>query len=338
MKQKKFFASVLAATLAIGLVLAGCEDAASGDVRVALSAGSPANVVAAEVATTVAFTGGFSWLSLTAADFEVSAGGSVAEVTPTNGSIAVTVAFPVNKSATGKTYTVSVAPSSTKIKGSAPVTVTQNAASADARASFTAERGAVKALAAATTTDVAFTATDGDWIAGLTAADFTVTGGTFTSVRVSNKTVNTTTTTTATVTVGFQANTTGAPKTIEVAVNGSGSPTIKGNATVAITQAAVGGLVPVSLTATAVNKLTLTFSAPVAAIYDKSAATVGFTAEPTTGFALDTCIPGDAPNEVVIYASNAAQATKIIYAPPPTPLLKGAEGSVVAAFEIPLTK
>jgi hypothetical protein len=133
-KRKLFSISVmpavlLALVLTFSFVLAGCggDDATTpSDTRTALTAGSAVSIYADATTANVTFTGA-AGLSLAAADFAVTTGGTVSSVSVASGTATVTVTFAANAAATAKTYTVSIATSSSTIKGSAAVAITQAA-------------------------------------------------------------------------------------------------------------------------------------------------------------------------------------------------------------------
>jgi hypothetical protein len=216
----------LVALLLAAIVFTGCptdaDDGEQEDTRKELTAGPAVEVAASAATANVTFTGA-SGLSLSAADFTVSSGGiisEVSEVSVSSDTATVTVGFAANISSTStNTYTVSIAPDSAKIKGSATVSITQD----DTRVKLTAGP-AVEVAASDTTGTAAFTGASG---LTLSAADFAVSsGGTISEVSVSSDTV--------TVTVGL-ANTDAAPNTYIVSI-ALDSAKIRGSATVTITQ------------------------------------------------------------------------------------------------------
>jgi hypothetical protein len=148
----------------------------------------------------------------------------------------VSVSFAANTGATPKTYTVSIASGSTKIKGSTTVLITQVKVgdTPDARKELIAG-SAIEVAASSTTATVSFIGASG---LSLSAADFTVdNGASVTNASVSGNT--------ATVSVSFAANTGATPKTYTVSI-AEGSTKIKGSATVAITQVVAGPAVAVN--------------------------------------------------------------------------------------------
>jgi hypothetical protein len=223
MKKLVFPAVVLICT---ALFLAACSNPNQPeitDTRTTLTAGSAVSALASAITANVTFTGA-SGLTLSTADFEVSAGGTITVAGVASDTATVTVTFPANLSTVAKTYTVSIASGSTLIKGSATVDINQAAAGSDTRTTLTAG-SAVSAAGSATTANVTFT---GASEPTLNTADFEVTtGGTITNVGVAGVT--------ATITVTFAANTASSSKTYTVSI-AAGSPTIKGTATVTITQ------------------------------------------------------------------------------------------------------
>jgi hypothetical protein len=148
-------------------------------------------------------------------------------VSVASGTTTVTVTFAANTAAADKIYTVSIASTSTVIKGGATVAITQAAYDDpnDTRTALAAGTSAA-VLYTATTANVTFTGATG---LILTPADFAVTtGGTITTVVIVGGT--------ATVTVTFTANTADTPKTYTVSI-ATDSMVIKGKAKVTITQA-----------------------------------------------------------------------------------------------------
>jgi hypothetical protein len=194
-KNKLFFVGMLA-MLTFGLVLAGCpsdvDDSIDGDADSGrtLLGGSSVNVLASDTTADVIFTGA-NGLGLNIADFAVTGDSIISNVSVGGDNATVTVSFSANTSTASRSFTVSIATSSSLIKGTATVVITQ----AGDRKTLTAVQPAVSVAASATSASVAFTGATG--VTGLTTADFTVTGGTFTSANVSVDT--------ATVVVGFPA-------------------------------------------------------------------------------------------------------------------------------------
>ncbi|GHV28357.1 hypothetical protein AGMMS4952_11780 [Spirochaetia bacterium] len=233
------------------------------DTRVELTAGSAVSATYNATTADVTFTGA-TGLTLTAADFTVTTGGTIGTPAVSGSTVTVPVTFAANTGALPKTYTVGVNNISSLIKGSATVVITQAVApNLDTRVELTAG-SAVSATYNATTADVTFTGATG---LTLTAADFTVTtGGTIGTPAVSGSTV--------TVPVTFAANTGALPKTYTVGVNNTSS-LIKGSATVVITQAAD----PVLDT-----RVELTAGSTVSAAYTATTADVTFTG--ATGLSL----------------------------------------------------
>ncbi|MDR3300973.1 MAG: hypothetical protein LBT01_00390 [Spirochaetaceae bacterium] len=196
------------------------------DTRATLTPGSAVNVAGAATTANVTFIGA-SGLSLSAADFAVSTGGTISGVSVSSNTATVSVSFAANTSTTlTKSYTVSIASSSTNIKGTGTVAITQ-AAAVDTRKTLTAG-SAVSVAASATTANVTFTGASG---LSLSDVDFTLSSGTG---AISGASV---TSGTATVSVSFAANSSStSTKTYTVAI-ASSSTNIKGSATVTITQA-----------------------------------------------------------------------------------------------------
>jgi hypothetical protein len=101
------------------------------DTRVELTAGVAVNVAVTATTANVTFTGA-TGLTLAAAEFAVSAGGTISKVAVASDTATVSVTFGANTTAiTAKTYTVSIASDSTKIKGSGTVVITQAGSTAD---------------------------------------------------------------------------------------------------------------------------------------------------------------------------------------------------------------
>jgi hypothetical protein len=194
-----------------------------------LTAGDAVDVAATATTADVTFTGA-TGLTLTNDDFAVDNGASVTGVDVDSGTATVTVTFEANTETTAKTYTVSIAGSSTKITG--PATVAINQAADDDLRRRLIPGSAVEVAATATTANVTFTgATD----LTLTAADFVVdNGASVTGVDVDSGT--------ATLTVTFTTNiSTTASRTYTVSI-APDSTVIKGTGTVAINQSAKNSL------------------------------------------------------------------------------------------------
>jgi hypothetical protein len=194
-----------------------------------LTAGPNVEVAASATTANVTFTGA-SGLSLSPTDFTADNGASVTNVQVVSDTVTITVSFAENTETTPKTYTVSIASDSTKIKGSATVAINQAASAPDERTELTAG-SPVSVAASAGTADVTFT---GAAELTLSAVDFAVSeGGTISNVAVNSDT--------ATVSVSFAANdslTSAKTYTVSIAAD---STVIKGSATVVITQTIVTG-------------------------------------------------------------------------------------------------
>jgi hypothetical protein len=104
------------------------EEAAQGDTRLELAAGSPDTVNGFSVGTTVTFTGAGT-LELTKDHFTVSGGALIESASNSGGIVSVTVSFPVNQSPADKIYTVGIHTGSKLITGAAFVTITQKSQS-----------------------------------------------------------------------------------------------------------------------------------------------------------------------------------------------------------------
>jgi hypothetical protein len=161
------------------------------------------------------------------ADFTVTTGGTPSTVSVNTRAVFVKVSFAANTTGKDKTYTVGIAPNSTKIKGTASVVITQKA---DAEAVLKESR---KGLTAGAPVDVASDATEatvtftGAQELTLTAADFTVgPGAEISLVRGGGDIVS--------VTVIFPVNTTGEDKIYTVGI-AEDSTKIKGPAQVNVT-------------------------------------------------------------------------------------------------------
>jgi hypothetical protein len=98
------------------------------DTRATLTAGSPVDALATDTTANVTFTGATGITSLDAADFAVDNGASITSVSVNSGIATVVVNIGANTAAAAKTYTVSIASTSTLIKGNATVAITQAAA------------------------------------------------------------------------------------------------------------------------------------------------------------------------------------------------------------------
>ncbi|MDR3324807.1 MAG: hypothetical protein LBS82_02295, partial [Spirochaetaceae bacterium] len=117
-------------TLTFALILTGCPNPSAdgavsgGDTRATLAAGPAVSAAASAVTASVTFTGA-SGLTLTAADFAVSAGGAITTVGVASGTATVSVGFAANASTSAKTYIVSIAAGSSIIKGNTTVAINQ---------------------------------------------------------------------------------------------------------------------------------------------------------------------------------------------------------------------
>jgi hypothetical protein len=118
-------------TATVTVTVSGGDDPVP-DTRVTLGAGIAVNAEAADTTATVSFTGATGSLTLTASDFAVNNGATVTGVSLSGDTAMVSVNFLANLSTSPKTYTVSIASDSTKIKGSGTVTITQAAATGSA--------------------------------------------------------------------------------------------------------------------------------------------------------------------------------------------------------------
>ncbi|GHV25191.1 hypothetical protein AGMMS4952_02340 [Spirochaetia bacterium] len=95
------------------------------DTRAELTAGSAVNVARIDTTASVTFNGAWNLTStLTAADFTVTADGTIDTVTVNSGTVTIVVTFAENGTSV-KTYTVRINSDSDTIKGSAEVTITQ---------------------------------------------------------------------------------------------------------------------------------------------------------------------------------------------------------------------
>jgi hypothetical protein len=100
------------------------------DSRVEIESAAGANVAASAVTADVTFTGASSLedLGLAAADFEADLGGEVTNVSASGAVATVTVTFPANTApSTTVSIVVGVNPGSSKIRGDAEATITQQA-------------------------------------------------------------------------------------------------------------------------------------------------------------------------------------------------------------------
>ncbi|MDR3170515.1 MAG: leucine-rich repeat domain-containing protein [Treponema sp.] len=123
---------------------------------VELTAGAAVSAAATDTSKAVTFTGA-TGLTLTAADFAVTTGGTISTVVVASGTATVTVTFAANTDTTAKTYTVSIAAASTTIKGSAKVTITQAAKGFETVAELTAHLATLSTGSAAIPTRVPLT-------------------------------------------------------------------------------------------------------------------------------------------------------------------------------------
>ncbi|MDR1868322.1 MAG: hypothetical protein LBQ77_08690 [Treponema sp.] len=130
---KKSLFPIIALFAVIGLLVTACKDddpePPATDTRVALTAvaDQTGNSIAATVTAATAEFAGATGLSLEAGDFTITPTGATISSVQVDGNIA-TVAVAItapNATATQKTFTVGIASSSTKIKGTATVVITQ---------------------------------------------------------------------------------------------------------------------------------------------------------------------------------------------------------------------
>ncbi|GHU69552.1 hypothetical protein FACS189450_02630 [Spirochaetia bacterium] len=199
------------------------------DTRTLLSAGSNVSVDYTATTATATFTGPAGLTGLTPADFVVTGGASIYNPTVNGNTVTIQVGFGANTDASVKTYIVSIAPTSTKIKGSSSVTITQQAFidPSDTRTLLVAVQD-VSVDYTDTRATATFTGAVG--LTGLTAADFVVTAG---GAVLGSPTVNSNT---VTVEIYFSVNIDTSPKTYVVSIAPT-STKIKGSSTVTITQA-----------------------------------------------------------------------------------------------------
>ncbi|GHV26927.1 hypothetical protein AGMMS4952_07800 [Spirochaetia bacterium] len=105
----------------------GTDPGGTTDTRAELTAGGAVNVAYTATTATVTFTGA-TGLSLAAADFTVTTGSIIGTPAVSGDTVTVPVTFAANTVTSPKTYTVGINSSSTSIKGSATVVITQAAA------------------------------------------------------------------------------------------------------------------------------------------------------------------------------------------------------------------
>jgi hypothetical protein len=128
------------------------------DTRKELTAGSPVSATATDTSKAVTFTGA-TGLTLSASDFAVTGDKSITDVSVTADTVTVTAAIGANTDTTAKTYIVSIASTSQKIKGAGQtVTITQAAATSITVSAPTYQFDGDNAF---TGVDVPFTATGG---------------------------------------------------------------------------------------------------------------------------------------------------------------------------------
>ncbi|GHV78682.1 hypothetical protein AGMMS49944_04730 [Spirochaetia bacterium] len=198
-------------------------------VRTLLAAGPGVSVDYTATTAIVTFTGATGLIDLGWWDFEVDNGATLGSPTVSGGTVTIPVYFGANTGASEKTYTVSIAPTSTRIQGSATVTITQQFNDPSDTRTLLVAGPDVYVDYTATTATATFTGAYG--LTGLTAADFVVTGGaTLGSPTISGGTV--------TIPVYSAANTGASAKTYIVSIVPT-SARIQGSATVTITQAGV---------------------------------------------------------------------------------------------------
>ena len=101
--------AALAAVLALGMVLIGCGDKDSGDptnppdTRKELTAGGAVSAADTETTANVTFTGATTGLTLPAADFTVTTGGTIGTPAVSGNTVTVPVTFAANTETSAKT-------------------------------------------------------------------------------------------------------------------------------------------------------------------------------------------------------------------------------------------
>ncbi|MDR1932345.1 MAG: hypothetical protein LBQ57_05915 [Spirochaetales bacterium] len=185
MKKSKFLLDrvlhpailIFALALTFGLVLTACggdDPSSPGDSRTELTEGSAVSAAAAATSANVTFTGA-AGLSLSAADFAVTTDGAIGTPTVVGDTVTVPVSFEANTTAAAKTYTVSIAAGSTKIRGSGTVTITQAATTlpaitwAGSFAEAAANDGSITGSVTATLVNDTFTSSAATAVTGYTA-------------------------------------------------------------------------------------------------------------------------------------------------------------------------
>ena len=120
------FAKIIILLIGSLMLFTGCPDPSSQeeDSRTRLAAGPAVQINADQTEAVVTFTGA-SGLELDETDFAVTTGASFTDVDVDNGTVSLTVTFPVNTDAGPKIYTVSIDRSSEKIRGAGTVVITQ---------------------------------------------------------------------------------------------------------------------------------------------------------------------------------------------------------------------
>jgi hypothetical protein len=237
MKKSKKRCGLLLMAVTIGFLLVQCSEEADGgadgnsDGRAVLTAGvSTITIEADEEATNnttkvVFFTGAAGLEQLTSADFGVTGGGAVGDVSVDGDRVTLIITFKANPPS-AKVYNVVIASTSEIVKGDANVKVIHLGTDGSSRIILTAG-GPVEVSAEVQTAEVTFTAGE-----ALTFTpeleDFTVAGGgTVTGVSVDGDTV--------TVTVGFPKNNIDSPRNYTVSV-AEDSEIVRGSGSVTITQ------------------------------------------------------------------------------------------------------
>jgi hypothetical protein len=255
-KSLKRSYGLLYVVLAITAGFAGCSTKAENGVDGNLSSypvltagNSPVivdyNVDRTNGTTAVVYFTGAAGLPLTSADFAVTGGGAVGDVTVDGDRVTIIVTFKPNNFLWAKIYEVVIASTSEVVSGDASVKIIHKGTegSEDSRIMLTAG-ASVSANLEDTTANVTFTA--GEELAfDLVPADFAVTGGgTVSKVGVAEDRL--------TVTVNFPANNAYSPKTYTVSV-AEDRERVRGSAGVTITHSGTSGSVDNRILLTAGN-------------------------------------------------------------------------------------
>ncbi|MDR1868259.1 MAG: hypothetical protein LBQ77_08375 [Treponema sp.] len=326
MNKKSLFISIIAL---FAVLFTACKDEddpapPAADTRTALTAVEATVDVAADALTATAEFSGATGLTLAAADFTITpaTGATIGEPTVSDDIVTVPITFVANTATTAKAFTVGIASSSTKIRGSATVVITQAAATAqppeDTRVALTAGANVTDITAADTEATVTFT---GASDLTLTEDDFTVEADTEgTNVTITDVTVNEDT---VSVTISFDANDSTENPVVYTVGIAEDSEVITGEAEVNVTQAAAPETPAEKVTLTAGEDVTdiaatdteatVTFTGASDLTLTEDDFTVEADTEGTNVTITDVTVNEDTVSVTITFEANASSENPIVY-------------------------